>query len=174
VVPRAFVRRPADHDDRRPWRSTRRGLLLAGGATIVAGCGKEEVAALPAVTEVLLRSVAAERALAVAARLQRSSDRALLRRIAERADDRAGRAAAALSAAGGRPHDAPAPGDRVGDPLERGRAALEAHVAAMPSLSGRELRSLGAFLVEGSAADLAVLNDLLGTAPGGAFPGMPA
>ena len=152
---------------------SRRALLLAGGATILAGCGKEKAAAEPPpVTEVLLRSVAAERALSVAARLQESSDRALLQRIARRAADRAGRAAAALSAAGGRPHDAPEPA-AADDPLERGRAALEAHVAALPSLSGRDQRDLGAFLVEESAADLAVLEDVLASASGNAFPGTP-
>ena len=153
---------------------SRRGLLLAGGAAILAGCGKEKAAAEPTASEVLLRSVAAERALAVAARTQASSERAVLRRIAERAADRAGRAAAALSAAGGRPHDAPEPDEAVGDPLERGRAALEAHVAALPSLSGRDLRSLGAFLVEGCAADVAVLEDVLASVSGDPFPGTPA
>jgi hypothetical protein len=149
-------------------------LLLAGGATILAGCGKDVVAAPPPATAVLRRVVDAESALALAARTQVSSERALLRRIAQRADDRAGRAAAALSAAGSSPHDAQQPDEAVGDPLQRARAALEANVAALPSLSGRDLRELGAFLVEESAADLAVLDDMLGTVSGNAFPGTPA
>jgi hypothetical protein len=149
-------------------------LLLAGGAAILAGCGKDAVATPPPAPEVLRRVVDAESALALAARTQRSSERALLQRIAQRADDRAGRAAAALSAAGGRAHDAQASDEAVGDPLQRARAALEANVAALPSLSGRDLRELGAFLVEGSAADLAVLEDTLATVSGNAFPGTPA
>ena len=114
----------------------------------------------------------AERALALAARTQVSPERALLRRIAARADGRAGRAAAALHFAGGSSRGAAEPDEPVGDPLARGRAALEAHVVAMPSLSG-ELRELGVFLVEGSAADLAVLEAVLGTVSGNAFPGTP-
>jgi hypothetical protein len=162
----------------------RRELLLAAGATILAGCGKEQAAAEPTAREVLLRSVAAERALAFAVRLDavvaelvgeplRPADRVLVRRIEGRVRERAGQAAAALSAAGGRPHDAPEP-EEVGDPLDRARAALEAHVAALPSLAGRDLRELGASLVEGSAADLAVLEVVLASPSGDAFPGTPA
>ena len=156
---------------------TRRGLLLAGfagGATIVAGCGKDDVAAEPSAGEVLRRAVDAESAFALAVRTQASSERTLLRRIAQRADDRAGRVIPVLQQmAGGRAAEPERDGP-VGDPLERGRAALEAHVTALPSLSGRELRDLGAFLVEGCAADLALLESVLGPASGEAFPGTPA
>lgn len=166
---------------------SRRGLLLAGfagGVTIVAGCGKDEVAAAPSASEVLLRSLAAERALEVAVRFDvvvtkvvgeplPPADRQLLRRIERRVRERAGQVAAALSAVGGRPHDAPEP-EEIGDPLDRARAALEAHVAALPSLPGRDLRELGASLVEGSAADLAVLEAVLASPSGDAFPGTPA
>jgi hypothetical protein len=174
VVPRAFVRRPADHDDRHRWRSTRRGLLLAGGATILAGCGKEKVADAPPATEVLRRVVDAESALALAARTQVSSERALLRRIAQRADSRAGRVIAVLHQLVGRGAEAPERDEPVGDPLERGRAALETNVASLPSLSDRDLRELGAFLVEECAADLALLEAVLGPVSGDAFPGTPA
>jgi hypothetical protein len=101
------------------------------------------------------------------------ADRTLVRRIEGRVRERAAQAAAALSAAGGRPHDAPEP-EEIGDPLDRARAALEAHVAALPTLSGRDLRELGASLVEGSAADLALLEAVLASPSGDAFPGTPA
>ena len=94
---------------------------------------------------------------------QASSERAL---AAARSPERADAPAAALSALSAarrarRTTRRSASGD-VGDPLERGRAALEAHVAALPSLSGRDLRELGAILVEGSAADVALLEDVFG------------
>ena len=66
--------------------------------------------------------------------------------------------AAAVSAEGGRPHDAPQPAaERVDaeEALARAEAAIVAHVAALPSLAGRELRALGADLVAGAAADIA-------------------
>jgi hypothetical protein len=69
-----------------------------------------------------------------------------------------------VSAAGGRPHDAPAPSGG-GDPVALGRSALAAHIAALPSL-GRDARRLGARLVTGAAADAAVLGDA-----GDPFPG---
>jgi hypothetical protein len=69
---------------------------------------------------------------------------------------------------------APRPDEPVGDPLDRGRAALEADVAALPSLSGRNLRDLGASLVEECAADLALLEVVFGPVSGNAFPGTPA
>jgi len=156
---------------------TRRGLLLAGvagGATIVAGCGKDEVAAAPSASEVLRRVVRAENALALAVRTQAAPERALLERIAERADGRAGIVIPVLQRLGGPRAEVLELDEPVGDPLERGRAALEAHVTALPSLSGRELRDLGAFLVEGCAADLALLESVLGPVSGDAFPGTPA
>jgi hypothetical protein len=156
---------------------SRRGLLLAGfagGATILAGCGKDDVGGPPPAAEVLRRSRDAENALAFAARTQVSSERALLRQIAQRAEGRAGRATAALVELSGRSAGSPEREEPVGDPLERGRAALEANVAALPSLSGRDLRELGVFLVEGSAADVALLEDVFGPVSGNAFPGTPA
>jgi hypothetical protein len=146
---------------------TRRTLLAAGAVAVLAGCGEEEQPA-PA-SEALLRSLAAERALAAT-----SSGPELVRRVAARARERADLLAAAVSAEGGRPHDAPAPAAGEAAPEEivaRGRAALDAHVAALPSLEGAELRGLGADLVSGAAADVAVLGDALDVPVAGAFPG---
>ena len=158
--------RPSDFDDSHPWLS-RRSLLLGGGAAILAaGCGKDETVAPPAATEVLLRELAAERALAH----DLEGAHGLAARIHARALDRANRLASAVSAAGGGPHDVRAPDtppDRLAAP-GRARAALEAHVTALPSLSG-ELRKMGADLVAESAADAALLG-----ATGGAFPGTPS
>jgi hypothetical protein len=140
---------------------TRRSLMAAGALAVLAGCAKEdeEPAAMPA--DALLPSRAAERAFGAAV----SS-----RRIAVRSRERAGQIAAAISAAGGRPHDAPAPAGG-GDAVELGRAALVAHVTVLPALEGRELRGLGAELVAGAAADVAVLEDELGEPAVDPFPG---
>ena len=46
-----------------------------------------------------------------------------------------------------------------------------AHVAVLPALQGRELRGLGAELVAGAAADVAVLGDELGEQAVDPFPG---
>jgi hypothetical protein len=146
---------------------SRRALLLAGGASVLAaGCGKDEPVAPPAAAQVLLQSLGAERALAH----ELQDGHGLEARIRTRALARAARLASAVSAAGGDPHDVRTP-DTPPDPAAargRARAALEAHVAALPSLAG-DLRSLGADLVAGCAADAALLG-----APGGAFPGTPA
>jgi hypothetical protein len=145
---------------------TRRALLVAGAAAGLAGCGKDEaVLPPPRPAESLLRQLAAERALAAAVA---GGDEELARRAA----DRARRLAVALSEEGGRPHDAPAPGDVPWDPVNarrRAEAALEAHVMAMPDLNRRELRRLGADLVAEWAADAA----RLGAPTDNAFPGTP-
>jgi hypothetical protein len=156
----------------------RRALLLGGGATLLAaGCGKDERVAPPPAGAALLHSLAAERALgATIAALAPRADRALMRRLADRSRGRAGILAAAISAQGGRPHDAPAPeggGDRD-EALRRGRAALEAYVTALPSLSGREQRALGVDLVAQAAADVALLGDAIGSPPDDPFPGTPS
>jgi len=135
--------------------------VAAGALAVLAGCGKEdeEPAATPA--DALLPSLAAERGFGAAV---------ASRRIAARSRERAEQIAAAISAAGGRPHDAPAPVG-AGDASELGRAALVAHVAVLPALVGRELRGLGAELVAGAAADVAVLGDELGEQAVDPFPG---
>jgi len=131
---------------------------------VLAGCGEEEPPAPPAVA--LLPSLAAERALAAAT----AEGRPLVERVSERARERVALLAAAISAAGGRPHDAPAPAGR-GDPVALGRAALTAHIDALPSLQRLAERRLGAELVAGAAADTAVLGDAFGEQPVEAFPG---
>jgi hypothetical protein len=141
---------------------SRRAALVAGVAVLV-GCGKDDAAAPPSepsAAEALLGALAAQRA-AVAALA--TADRAIEARTAAGAR----RLAAALSAEGGRPHDAPQPA-AGGDPEAALRAALEAHVAALPALSTRDLRRLGAGLVAGTAADLALLTGRAEAFPGGA------
>jgi hypothetical protein len=146
---------------------TRRALLLAGGATLLAaGCGKDEPESWPvSPTSAMLRELAAERALAADLR---GAD-GLAGRIGDRAAARATRLAAAISAAGGRPHEAGEPAGDRSRASRHARRALEAHVAALPSLTG-SLRRMGADLVVESAADAG----LLGATVGDAFPGTPA
>jgi hypothetical protein len=139
--------------------------VLAGAVAVLAGCAKEEEPA-PRPGEALLPSLAAERALVAAT----ASGRPLVERVSARARERARRLASAVAADGGRPHDAPAPAGG-GDPVALGRAAVAAHIAALPALEGRELRRLGAELVSGAAADVAVLGDALGEQSVDAFPG---
>jgi C4-dicarboxylate-specific signal transduction histidine kinase len=144
---------------------TRRALLALGGATLLAGCGKDQKPALLSAVDVMRGELTAERALAH----DLAGASGLEGRIAARSADRARRLAAAISSQGGDPHEAPEPGSEP-DPAAaagRARAALEAHVTALPSLTG-DLRSLGADLVSESAADLALLG-----APPDAFPGTP-
>jgi hypothetical protein len=154
-----------------------RRLFLAGGAAaLLVGCGEEEeVVASPA--DAMLRQLAAERELAAAIPTGVSGDAAeTVREVSARARDRAERLAAAVAAEGGRPHDAPQPPDERVSPeeaVERGRAAIVAHVVALPSLAGRELRELGAELVTGAGGDTALLSDALGIPVQDAFPGTP-
>ncbi len=99
-----------------------------------------------------------------------------VRLVSVEAAERARKLAAAVSAEGGRPHDAPQPAaERVDaeEALARAEAAIVAHVAALPSLAGRELRLLGADMVAGAAADTARLGDALGTPVHDPFPGTP-
>jgi hypothetical protein len=154
-----------------------RRLFLAGGAAaLLAGCGEEEeVVASPA--DAMLRQLAAERELAAAMPAGVSGDAAkTARQVSARARERAEKLAAAVAAEGGRPHDAPQPPDERVSPKEavaRGQAAIEAHVVALPSLAGRELRELGAELVSGAAGDTALLSDALGMPVEDPFPGTP-
>ncbi|MGZ8650046.1 MAG: hypothetical protein ACXW08_15695 [Solirubrobacteraceae bacterium] len=136
---------------------SRRGFVAGGAAALLVGCGEEDEPAAPRPAEVLLRSLAAERALAAPAR----------RAVAARAGERAQRLASAVAEQGGRPHDAPAPagGD---DPVAAARAALVAHVESLPVLT-RDLRALAGEMIVGAAADLALLGN-----EAEAFPGTPA
>ena len=172
-VPGPSSGRPSDGDARRPWRSNRRALLAGGALALLAGCGEEEeVVAAPA--DVMLRQLAAERELAAATVSGPGAETA--REVSARANERAERLAAAVSAEGGRPHDAPQPpSERVSpeEAIARGPAAIVAHVVALPSLAGRELRELGAELVVGAAGDTALLSDALGMPVEDPFPGTP-
>jgi hypothetical protein len=149
----------------------RRTLVLGGGAALLAaGCGKDFVVAPPPAEPALLRALAAERALgATMAALDKP-------RLAARSRERATRLAAELSSLGARPHDAPAPEAQadVAAGLRRGHAALEAYVAALPSLDGREQRGLGADLLAGAAGDVALLGNAFGIPADDPFPGTPA
>jgi hypothetical protein len=140
------------------------------------GCGEEEVVVPPA-SEALLRQLAAERALAAATPEGVSgAAKATAEKVARRARGRAARLAAAVAAEGGRPHDAPQPpAERVApeEAVARGQAAIVAHVVALPSLGGRDLRRLGAEMVRGAAADTAVLSDALEMPVAEPFPGTP-
>jgi hypothetical protein len=132
----------------------RRALLAGSAVALLAGCGEEDEPAAPRPADTLLRSLAAERALAAAAP----------RRVARRARERSRRLAAAVSSQGGRPHDAPAPA-AGGDAVPAARAALDAHVDSLPLLAG-DLRALAGEMVVGAAADLAVLTDEAESFPG--------
>jgi hypothetical protein len=157
---------------------TRRGLLAGGAlALLAAGCGEQnEVVTAPA--DALLRELAAERDLAAATeRLPRGAPRAAVlevREISTRARGRAAKLAAAVTAEGGRPDAAPS-AERVSaeDAVARAQAAIVAHVVALPSLTGRELRKLGGEMVIGAAADTALLGDALGVPVDDPFPGTP-
>jgi hypothetical protein len=139
---------------------TRRSALLAG-VVLLAGCGKEDAENAPAdpppSSEALLPALAAMRAAAAA------SAGAMASRTRERAD----RIAGLISAAGGRPHDAPAPAAGGSDPAAAQRAALEALIAALPALA--DARAAASALIAGTAADLARL-----TGEPEAFPGSAA
>jgi hypothetical protein len=156
---------------------TRRGLLAAGGATLLAGCGKDQAAVPPpSATDVMREQLVAERGLAATlAVLRERDDRALLARLAERSQRRVGILAASLSSQGaphhdtGEPEGSPAPAEA----LRRGHAALERYVTGLPAQTG-ELRTLGTDLVAESAGDLALLGSLFGAPPQTAFPGTPA
>jgi hypothetical protein len=147
---------------------SRRAVLLGGGAALLAsGCGKDLQTGPPPAVQALLQSLGAERALAH----DLDGSRGLKERIRLRALDRARRLASAVSAAGGGPHDVRAP-DTAPDASAapgRAQAALEAHVAALPSLTGSN-RSLGTDLVAECAADAALLG---APGTGTAFPGTP-
>ena len=180
-VPGPSSGRPLDRDARPPWRATRRALFAGGAvALLAAGCGEEEdVVAAPA--DALLGELAAERALAAATgSLPEGAPRSatsVVRQVSTRARARATKVAAAISAEGGRPHDAPAqPAERVraDEAVARAQAAIVAHVAALPSLAGRDLRDLAAELVTGSAADTALLSDALRMPVEDPFPGTPS
>jgi hypothetical protein len=154
----------------------RRELLALGGAALLVGCGRDQEPPVPPpAADALLRSMEAERAAAAALAGLEAPERDLVRTLAVRARERAQQAAAAVTELTGRSHDPLAAGDDL-DPetaLDRLRAAVAAHVEAMPSLRGREQRRLGAAFVTDAAADLALLGDAFGSPSAEAFPGTP-
>ncbi len=107
---------------------TRRSALLAGVA-LLAGCGKEDAENAPPGPASGVRGAAAR-----AGRHARRRGRVRRRDRAPFAGARHVELAALVSAAGGRPHDAPAP-EGGGDAAAAQRAALEALIAALPSLT---------------------------------------
>jgi hypothetical protein len=175
-VPRAFVRRPSEPDVRHPWRPTRCALLLAGGATLLAGCGKDDEAAAPSPVDAMRRQLTAERRLAATlVALRDGDDRALLGRLTDRSLRRVRTLAASLSSQGAPHHDTGEPAGRPepAEALRLGRATLTEYVTGLPAQTG-SLRELGADLVAESAGDLALLGSLYGAASEDPFPGTPA
>jgi hypothetical protein len=153
---------------------TRRALFAGGAvALLAAGCGEDEEVVAPQ-TEALARQLDAESALAAAtSSLPTGAPRSAaptVREISARASERAETLAAAASVT----FEIGA-GERVeaGEAVARAQAAIVAHVVALPSLSGRELRDMAAGLVAGAAADTALLGDALGIPVEDAFPGTP-
>jgi hypothetical protein len=148
-----------------------RRALLAGGTVLLAGCGKDLPASppLPSSEEVLGRQLEAESALhaELDALDAPAADRALVRRLVLRSEDRAARIAAALglTALGVEGEREPADPEVV---AELGRAALAAHVEALPSLTERRL---GTDLVVESATDLALLGAVFQLVTVETFPG---
>jgi hypothetical protein len=155
-----------------------RRALLGGAVVLLAGCGEEEDDT-PTASEALLRQFAAESELAGAtSSLPTGAPRSAapaLREISARAKQRAETVGAAAAAAG-------APATLEAELAERvdaagavalAQAAIVAHVTALPSLTGRELRQLGAEMVTGAAADTALLSDALRIPVADAFPGTP-
>jgi hypothetical protein len=156
---------------------TRRRLLALGGATLLAGCGKDqEPPAPPPAADALLRSLEAERAATAALEGLEAprAERVLVRTLAFRSFERAQQLASALGAVSGRSYDPTAPATPVLKPdgaIAIARAAVVAHVELMPSLRGRELRRVGAEFVTEAAADVALLAAAYGSLPAEAFPG---
>jgi hypothetical protein len=156
---------------------SRRALLAGGALALLAGCGEEdEVDAAPA--DALLRQLAAESALAAAtAELPSGAPRSAAKVVREVHARARGRAQTLLDVARAERGDPPAapPDARVAaeDAVTRAQAAIVAHVVALPSLAGRELRALGAEMVTGAAADAALLGDALGVPVHDPFPGTP-
>lgn len=153
--------------------------MLAGGAlALLAGCGEEEeVVATPA--DALARQLDAEWALADATgTLPEGAPRSaagVVREVHARAQARAKKVAAAAPAKSGPPTYEIKPVKRVDatEAVAHAQAAIVAHVAALPSLAGRDLRALGAEMVTGAAADAALLGDALGVPVDDPFPGTP-
>jgi len=139
--------------------TTRRGLLAAGAALGLAGCGAPEEP--PPDAELLAPSLAA--ALSLAAAYERAGGR-LGRELAAREREHAQR----LRAAGARP-GAEAPEADGGAPLESAleleRAAIRAHVRAVGLVRAGRARSLTAELLADDARHASLLLARLGRDP---------
>jgi hypothetical protein len=151
---------------------TRRGLLAAGGAVLLAGCGKP--AGPPAATDVLEDALAAqERAFSAYEGLRAPAP---VPELASRAHARVDSLRAAVRARNGSPATPPPP---VGNPtletaLEAERRALAATVAAVGRTTDRRVRALLADAIAGSAQNEAQLAQLVGRDPlANPFPGEP-
>ena len=167
-----------------------RRALLAAGAAVLAGCGRDERPPQPPpAAAALRRQLAAERATLDAYRRWRGpGGRAKeVRRMAARVRGHVTQLEAALRATGaasaaagaparGAPTPPPAPAGRGAElALARERAALGVHVRALPSLRAQPLRRLGADLVASAAQHEALLSLMLGRDPTPtAFPGQDA
>ncbi len=147
-------------------RLTRRGLLAAGGAAVLAGCGPPDKR-VHSSAEVLESQRRAAQELTAAFAGLPDADRARVAKLAARAAARAARLGAERPAA-------PAP-TTLDDVLKAEQAALRAHVAGVGQTTDVSLRTLLAGLVADGAQDLSSLLGKLGRDPlATAFPGEPA
>jgi hypothetical protein len=151
---------------------TRRGLLAAGGAVLLAGCGKPAAPAAPA--DVLEDALRAQESALNAYRGLRAP--APVPELASRAHARVNALLSAVRSMNGTPPTAPA---QVGTPtletaLEAERRALQATVAAVGRTTDRRVRAVLADAIASSAQNEAQLAQLLGRDPlANPFPGEP-
>jgi hypothetical protein len=147
----------------------RRGLLAAGGAVLLAGCGKPESATIGP-DAALRRSLAAE--LAVLAAYD-GLDQPGVSALASRARARADSFRAALGGAPP-PAAAAAGAPSLESALTAEHRALQAHVAGVGGTADRKVRALLAGAITDTAQSEARLAELLGRDPlVTPFPGEP-
>jgi hypothetical protein len=148
---------------------TRRGLLVAGGAVLLAGCGKPESTAI-APGDAVRRSLAAEQAVVAA---YDGLDGPGVAALTSRARARAESLQSALGDSGGT-SPAPAAAPSLEGALEAERRALQAHVAGVGATTDRQVRALLASAITDTAQSEARLAQLLGRDPlVNPFPGEP-
>jgi hypothetical protein len=139
--------------------TTRRGLLVAGAALGLAGCGAPEEP--PRDAELMAPSLAA--ALALEAAYERAGGR-LGRELAGREREHAERLREAGAAPGGTVSE-PAAGAPLESALALERAAMRAHVAAVGLVRTRSARTLTAELLAEDARHASLLLARLGREP---------
>jgi hypothetical protein len=139
---------------------TRRGLLAAGVALGLVGCGAPEEP--PPDADLLAPSLAA--ALALAAAYERAGGR-LGRELAEREREHAERLRAAGAAPGAAAPDGAADGTPLESALALERAAMRAHVRATGLVRARPARTLTAELLAEDARHASLLLARLGREP---------